>query len=76
MIKISEALKRMANEYRVNAALLLDRIDELKDKRAKLKYSTEYVMLNRRIAILESLYAESVSTARYLENYHNDSTID
>lgn len=66
----------MANEYRANAALLLDRIDELKEKRAKLKCSTEYVMLNRRIAILESLYAESISTARYLENYYNDSTID
>ena len=76
MIKISEALKRMANEYRANATLLLDRIDELKDKRAKLKHSTEYVMLNRRIAILESLYAERMSTARYLENYHNDCSID
>lgn len=70
---MSENLKRMARQYRENASLLLDRIDELKQQRAQMRRNTsEYAFLNRRIHTLESLYAESMSVARYLDNYHND----
>ncbi len=70
---MSETLKRMAAEYRANAGLLLKRINELKQTLAKLdRHSGDWTRLQGRIAILESLYAESMSTARYLENYHGD----
>lgn len=68
---MSETLKRMAAEYRANAGLLLKRINELNQKLAELdRRSSEWTRLRGRIAILETLYAESMSTARYLENYH------
>ncbi len=68
---MSEALKRMAAEYRANAGLLLERINELKAELKQTKRDTgEWARLRGRIMILESLYADGISTARYLENYH------
>lgn len=68
---MSEALKRMAAEYRANAGLLLERINELKTELKQTKRDTgEWARLRGRIMILESLYADGISTARYLENYH------
>lgn len=69
--RMSEALKRMAAEYRANAGLLLKRINELKSELARTDCMTsDWTRLRSRIMILESLYADSISTARYLENYH------
>lgn len=56
---MSEALKRMASEYRANAKLLLGRINEL---------NAELAMTSR--LALEAIYAENIGTAAYLENYH------
>ena len=68
---MSEALKRMASEYRANAGLLLKRINELKSELARTDCKTaDWTQLRGRIMILESLYADGISTARYLENYH------
>lgn len=68
---MSEALKRMAAEYRANAGLLLKRINELKAELAQTDRKTsDWTRLRGRIMILESLYADGISTARYLENYH------
>ena len=68
---MSEALKRMAAEYRANAGLLLKRINELKSELARTDCNTaDWTRLRGRIMILESLYADGISTARYLENYH------
>lgn len=68
---MSETLKRMAAEYRANAGLLLKRINELKAELARTDRKTaDWTRLRGRIMILESLYADGISTARYLENYH------
>ena len=68
---MSEALNRMAAEYRANAGLLRKRINELKSELARTDCKTaDWTQLRGRIMILESLYADGISTARYLENYH------
>ena len=68
---MSEGRKRMAAEYRANAGLLLKRINELKSELAGTDCKTaDWTQLRGRIMILESLYADGISTARYLENYH------
>ena len=68
---MSETLKRMAAEYRANAGLLLKRINELKVELVQTDRKTsDWTRLRGRIMILESLYADGISTARYLENYH------
>lgn len=68
---MSEALKRMASEYRANAKLLLGRINELKAELARTSCNTgDWTRLRGRILALESIYAENIRTAAYLENYH------
>ncbi len=68
---MSEALKRMASEYRANAKLLLGRINELKAELARTSHNTgDWTRLRGRILALESIYAENIRTAAYLENYH------
>lgn len=68
---MSEALKRMASEYRANAKLLLGRINELKAELARTSRNTgDWTRLRGRILALESIYAENIRTAAYLENYH------
>ena len=68
---MSEALKRMASEYRANAKLLLGRINELKAELARTSRNTgDWTRLRGRILALESIYAENIGTAAYLENYH------
>ena len=68
---MSEALKRMASEYRANAKLLLGRINELKAELARTSRNTgDWVRLRGRIVALEAIYAENIGTAAYLEKYH------
>lgn len=68
---MSEALKRMASEYRANAKLLLGRINELKAELARTSRNTgDWTRLSGRILVLEAIYAENIGTAAYLENYH------
>ena len=68
---MSEALKRMASEYRANAKLLLGRINELNAELAMTSRNTgDWARLRGRILALEAIYAENIGTAAYLENYH------
>ena len=67
---MSEALIKMANEYRENAALLLTRIGELKNQLSITKNTLERMQIRGRILHYESVYADNMYTARYLENYH------
>lgn len=68
---MSEALKRMASEYRANAKLLLGRINELKAELARTsRNSGAWTRLRGRILALEAIYSENIGTAAYLENYH------
>lgn len=68
---MSEALKRMAKEYRENAGLMLRRINELKSELARIDRSSgDWARLRGRILMLESIYADNIRTAVYLENYH------
>ena len=68
---MSEALKRMASDYRANAKILLGRINELKSAPARTSRNTgDWARLRGRILALESIYAENIGTAAYLENYH------
>ena len=68
---MSEALKRMASEYRANAKLLLGRINELKAELARTSRNTgDWTRLKGRIVALESIYAENIGTSAYLDNYH------
>ena len=68
---MSEALKRMASEYRANAKILLGRINELKAELARTSRNTgDWTRLRGRILALEAIYAETIGTAAYLENYH------
>ena len=65
---MSEALKRMASEYRANAKLLLGRINELKAELARTSRNTgDWTRLRGRILALESIYAENIRTAAYLK---------
>ena len=63
-------LKEIAKQYRDNAAMLLKRIGELKAQDVSQLSCTEQVRHEGRIRMLESLYAESMSTAHYLDNYY------
>lgn len=68
---MSEALKRMASEYRASARLLLGRINELKAELTRTSRKTgDWTRLRGRIKALESIYADNMATAAYLENYH------
>lgn len=70
---MSEALKRMANEYRASAKLLLNRIGELKEELAQTeRFTGDWTRLHSRIMSLSGIYAELMATARYLERYHGD----
>lgn len=69
---MSEALKRMASEYRASARLLLGHINELKAELARTSRKTgDWTRLRVRIEALESIYADNMATASYLENYHS-----
>lgn len=58
----------MAKEYRENAALIRERVGELKKE---LKYTDHALRrLQARIRHYESVYADNMSTAKYMENYH------
>lgn len=68
---MSESLKRMAEEYRVNAKPMLERIKTLKRLLAQTDTrSAEWTRLRGRILTLEAIYADNIHTAGYLENYH------
>lgn len=68
---MSEALKKMANEYRASAKLLLNRICELKEELAQTEcFPGNWTRLHSRIMSLSGIYAELMATARYLERYH------
>lgn len=70
---MSDTLKRMAREYRANAEKLLERIKQLKAMLAQTDRKTgDYARLKGRIRMYESIYAENISTAAYLENYHEE----
>lgn len=68
---MSESLKRMAEEYRVNAKPMLERIKKLKRLLAQTDTRTaEWKRLRGRILTLEAIYDDNIHTAAYLENYH------
>ena len=70
---MSDTLKCMAREYRANAEKLLGRIKELKAMLAQTDRKTaDYARLMGRIRMYESIYTENMSTAVYLENYHEE----
>nr|DAH72590.1 MAG TPA: Potassium voltage-gated channel subfamily KQT channel, KCNQ1, CaM, MEMBRANE.1A [Caudoviricetes sp.] len=66
-------LKHMAEEYRANAGLMLQRIKELKRQLSRTDRKTgEWTRLKGRINALETIYAENIRTAVFLENYHGN----
>ena len=67
---MSQTLIKMANEYRENAALLWARIGALKEQLNITKNTLERMQIRGRILHYESVYADNMCTARYLENYH------
>lgn len=67
---MSQTLMKKANEYRENAALLWARIGELKEQLSITKNTLERMQIRGRILHYESVYADNMCTARYLENYH------
>lgn len=68
---MSDTLKRMAREYRANAEQLLGRIKQLKAELAQTgKNTADYARLAGKVRMYESIYAENMTTAAYLESYH------
>lgn len=60
----------MAKEYRKNATMLYVRIDALKAQLKTTKNALERMRLRRRIRHYESVYADNMSTVKYLESYY------
>lgn len=60
----------MAKEYRENAALIRERVGELKKELKHTKHALKRKRLQARILHYESVYADNMSTARDTENYH------
>lgn len=60
----------MAKEYRENAATLKERIGELKKELKHTDHALRRQWLQARIMHYESVYADNMSTARYMENYY------
>ena len=60
----------MAKEYRENAALIRERVGKLKKKLIHESHPLRRYRLQARIRHYESVYADNMSTARYMENYH------
>lgn len=63
-------LIEMAKEYRENAATLKERIGELKKELKHTDHALRRKRLQARILHYESVYADDMGTARYMENYH------
>lgn len=63
-------LIEMAKEYRENAATLKERIGELKKELKHTDHVLRRKRLQARIMHYESVYADNMSTARYMENYY------
>lgn len=64
-------LKELAAEYRKSAEAIRVRINELREKADKpgTKYEERF-WLNKRITELETIMAEKMREAFYLENYY------
>lgn len=60
----------MAKEYRKNAALIRERVGELKKELVHESHPLRRSRLQTRILHYESVYADNMSTAWYMENYH------
>lgn len=63
-------LIEMAKEYRENATMLKERIGELKKELKHTDHALKRKRLQARILCYESVYADNMSTARYMENYY------
>ena len=64
-------LTELANEYRESAALLTERIKELREKAAADNIcEMERMRLRRRVDMLKTMYYETLETAKYLEDYY------
>ena len=66
-------LKELANEYRESAAMMTQRMDEIKCAVAdKNICEMERLRLRRRLDVLRTMYYDTLKTARYLESYYGD----
>jgi len=64
-------LKELANEYRESAAMLTERMKELKEQIAdKNICEMERMRLRRRVDMLRTMYYDTVKLAKYMEGYY------
>ena len=64
-------LKELAVEYRKSAAMMTERINEIKEKCASGDIcEMERLRLRRRLDTLRTMYYDTLKTAAYLENYY------
>ena len=64
-------LKELANEYRESAAMLTERMNELKEQIAdKNICEMERMRLRRRVDMLRTMYYDTVKLAKYMEGYY------
>lgn len=63
-------LNEMAKEYRANAEKIKERIEELKRQDTSELPANLQIKHQGRIRLLEGLYHDAISLAKYLENYY------
>ena len=69
-------LKELANEYRESAAMLTERMNELKEQIADSNIcEMERMRLRRRLGALKTMYYDTLKTAKYLEGYYGEVSI-
>lgn len=64
-------LKELAAEYRKSAAMMTERMKEIKEKCSSEEIGEmERLRLRRRLDTLRTMYYDTLKTAAYLENYY------